>query len=375
MTATSLPFAPLAGVRVLDFSHVIAGPLATFYLSQLGATVLKMENANGGDVMRRTEKGRQGFAALNAGKESHTVDLRDPADRKRALDLASTCDVVVDNLRPGVLARLGLGFEAIRSLNPTVVYCTISGYGRSSADVAERPAYDHIIQAATGMAFMAGTEDDPPIKTGFPVVDAATGMQAALAILAGLRERDRLACAVQLDVSMTGAALQLMYSFACEALTNGASPARVGNQGYSGSPTADFFATRDGWIALGANTPRQLIRLLDVLGLADMAGDPRYFAEPLNPDSPASFVRSINPAGLKAIIAERLHMLNAEELEQRCALYGVPAAKVRRLGEFATWAQRHNQVSTVSLHAEGASVISPGLGFGVQTFKGGESGI
>ncbi|MCZ7153645.1 CoA transferase, partial [Salmonella enterica] len=92
----------------------------------------------------RTEKGRQGFAALNAGKESHTVDLRDPADRKRALDLASTCDVVVDNLRPGVLARFGLGFEAIRSLNPTVVYCTISGYGRSSADVAERPAYDHI---------------------------------------------------------------------------------------------------------------------------------------------------------------------------------------------------------------------------------------
>ncbi len=367
MNTPQLPFAPLAGVRVLDFSHVIAGPLATFYLSQLGATVLKMENANGGDIMRRTEKGRQGFVALNAGKESHAVDLRDPADRKRALDLAASCDVVVDNLRPGVLERFGLGFEAIRSVNSRVVYCTISGYGRGSADVAVRPAYDHIIQAATGMAFMAGTEDDPPIKTGFPVVDAATGMQAALAILAGLRERDRLGHAVLLDVSMTGAALQLMYSFACEALTNGASPARVGNQGYSGSPAADFFATRDGWIALGANTPRQLMRLLEVLGLTDIAVDPAYFAEPLNADSPVSFVRSVDPGGLKAAIAERLRMSHADEMEERLAAHGVPAAKVRKLGDFAARAQRHGQVSTVTLQGEDASVVSPGLGFGAQT--------
>jgi len=367
MNPSQSSFAPLAGVRVLDFSHVIAGPLATFYLSQLGATVLKMENANGGDVMRRTEKGRQGFVALNAGKESHAVDLRDPADQRRALDLAATCDVVVDNLRPGVLERFGLGFDAVRSVNSKVVYCTISGYGRGSADVAGRPAYDHIIQAATGMAFMAGTEDDPPIKTGFPVVDAATGMQAALAILAGLRERERRGCAVQLDVSMTGAALQLMYSFACEALTHGNSPARVGNQGYSGSPTADFFATQDGWIALGANTPRQLVRLLDVLELAGIAADPAYFAEPLNPDSPASFVRSLDPAGLKAVIAERLRMGNADELELHLAAHGVPAAKVRRLGDFATQAQRRGLVSTVTLHGEEASVISPGLGFDAQT--------
>ncbi|WP_420995068.1 CaiB/BaiF CoA transferase family protein [Cupriavidus sp. 30B13] len=359
-------FAPLTGVRVLDFSHVIAGPLATFYLSQLGATVLKMENANGGDVMRRTGKGRQGFVALNAGKESHAVDLGKPEDFARVLEMAATCDVVVDNLRPGVLERFGLGFEALRAANPTLVYCTISGYGRSSADVAARPAYDHVIQAATGMAFMAGTENDPPIKTGFPVVDAATGMQAALAILAGLRERDRLGCAVQLDVSMTGAALQLMYSFACEALTSGASPARVGNQGYSGSPTADFFATRDGWIALGANTPRQLMRLLEALDLTSLAADPAYFAAPLDPDSPASFVRSADPAGLKARIAARLQTLDADDLEDRLAARGVPAAKVRKLGEFATAARQHGRVSTVALHGEDVSVISPGLGFGAQ---------
>lgn len=370
MTATDISFSPLAGVRVLDFSHVIAGPLATFYLSQLGAEVLKMENANGGDVMRRTEKGRQGFLALNAGKDCRDIDLGSASGRADALALAATCDVVVDNLRPGVLERFGLGVEAVRAVNPRVVYCSISGYGRAGADWSGRPAYDHVIQAATGMAFLAGNENDPPIKTGFPVVDAATGMQAALAILAGLRERDRSGCAIQLDVSMTGAAMQLMYSFACEALTNGTSPARVGNQGYSGSPTADFFATSDGWISLGANTPRQLLRLLEVLELSHLATDPAYFAEPLNAESPVAFVRSRDPAALKTALAQRLQTLRADELEERLATCGVPAAKVRKLGEFAEQALRHGRLSTVALHGDDAAVVSPGLGFGARRHPG-----
>ncbi|MGN5477545.1 CoA transferase [Cupriavidus basilensis] len=131
---------------------------------------------------------------------------------------------------------------------------------------------------------------------------------------------------------MTGAAMQLMYSFACEALTNGTSPARVGNQGYSGSPTADFFATSDGWISLGANTPRQLLRLLEVLELSHLATNPAYFAEPLNAESPVAFVRSRDPAALKAALAQRLQTLCADELEERLATCGVPAAKVRKAG-------------------------------------------
>lgn len=370
MTAADSSFSPLAGVRVLDFSHVIAGPLATFYLSQLGAEVLKMENANGGDVMRRTESGRKGFLALNAGKDCREIDLSTESGRAEALALAATCDVVVDNLRPGVLERFGLGFEPVRAVNPRVVYCSISGFGRGSADWSGRPAYDHVIQAATGMTFLAGKENDPPIKTGFPVVDAATGMQAALAILAGLRERDRSDCAIQLDISMTGAAMQLMYGFTCEALTDGTSPSRVGNQGYSGSPTADFFPTSDGWIALGANTPRQLLRLLEVLELSDLATDPAYFAEPLDAESPVTFVRSCNPAALKAVIAQRLQTLRAEELEERLAKRGVPGAKVRKLGEFAKAALGHGRISTVTLRGDDAEVISPGLGFGVRRHPG-----
>jgi len=137
MTTENLSFSPLAGVRVLDFSHVIAGPLATFYLSQLGADVLKMENANGGDVMRRTETGRKGFLALNAGKDCRDIDLGSEAGRADALALAATCDVVVDNLRPGVLERFGLGFEAVRAVNPRVVYC--SSIARFRALVAAVP--------------------------------------------------------------------------------------------------------------------------------------------------------------------------------------------------------------------------------------------
>ncbi|WP_186426849.1 CoA transferase [Cupriavidus metallidurans] len=370
MTTENLSFSPLAGVRVLDFSHVIAGPLATFYLSQLGADVLKMENANGGDVMRRTETGRKGFLALNAGKDCRDIDLGSEAGRADALALAATCDVVVDNLRPGVLERFGLGFEAVRAVNPRVVYCSISGFGRGSADWSGRPAYDHVIQAATGMTFLAGNENDPPIKTGFPVVDAATGMQAALSILAGLRERDRCGCAIQLDISMTGAAMQLMYGFACEALTDGTSPSRVGNRGYSGSPTADFFPTTDGWIALGANTPRQLLRLLEILELSELAADPTYFAEPLDAESPATFVRSRDPAALKTIIAQRLQMLRADELEERLATRGVPAAKVRKLGEFAEAALGHGRISTVTLRDGDTEVMSPGLGFGARRHPG-----
>ena len=245
-------FQPLAGLRVLDFSHVIAGPFATFLLAQLGAQVTKVEGA-GGDVMRRTERGRQGFVALNAGKDHLTLDLATDEGRRHAVALAATCDVV-----PGVLERFGLGYEAVRAQHPGVIYCSISGFGRGAPAWQQRSAYDHVVQAITGMAWLGGQEGDPPLKTGFPVVDAATGMLAALAVLAALRERDRTGSGMLVDVSMVGAGLQLMYPMACDALTSGSTPPRVGNQGYSGSPAADFFPTRDGWLAIGANTPRQL---------------------------------------------------------------------------------------------------------------------
>jgi len=357
-------FTPLAGVRVLDFSHVIAGPFATFLLSRLGAEVTKVESTDG-DVMRRTERGRQGFVSLNAGKRSATLDLATEEGRRQAQAMAAASDVVLDNLRPGVLERHGLGYEAVRALHPAVVYCAISGFGRGAPDWRHRPAYDHVVQAASGMAWMGGMEGDPPQKTGFPVVDSATGMLAALAILAGLRERERTGSGMLIDVSMAGAALQLMYPMTCDALTSGSNPPRVGNQGYSGSPSADFFPAQGGWLAIGANTPRQLLAVLRVLGLGQLAADPQVFAQPLDGQSPPTFVRALDPAALKQALAKAIAGHDAAALEQQLNENRVPAARLRTIAEFAQEASANGCVDPVALQEEGVAVRSTGLGFGV----------
>ncbi|MFJ4289030.1 CoA transferase [Cupriavidus sp. NPDC089707] len=366
MTLTSQSgFAPLAGVSVLDFSHVIAGPFATFLLSQLGAHVTKVENAGGGDVMRRAGRGHAAFVALNAGKSSLALDLSDAAGREHALDLASRCDVFVDNLRPGVLERFGLGYEAVRARNPRVVYCSISGFGRGAAAWHGRPAYDHVVQAATGMAWMGGSEGDPPMKTGFPVIDAATGMLAAFAILAGVRESERSGRGMLLDVSMATAGMQLMYPMTCDAMTTGTVPVRQGNQGYSGSPSADFFRTRDGWLAIGANTPRQLLALLEVLGLGALAHDPALFEAPLDAGALPAFVRSLDPAALKRAIAAAVDAGSAEALEARLSAQGIPAARLRNIAEFAAESMANGSLAPVKLEEGETAVLSPGLGFRV----------
>lgn len=357
-------FQPLAGVKVLDFSHVVAGPLATFYLLQLGAEVMKVENRAGGDVMR-SGRSLVSFVALNAGKRCIPLDLADPADQELAVRLALECDVVVDNLKPGGLARHGLGEGALRDVKSSLIYCSISGYGQQGP-WRSRPAYDHVIQAATGMTLLAGREGEDPIKTGFPVVDAATGMQAALAIVSALRERDRTGQGCFLDVSMTGAAMQLMYPLSSTALTDGTSPSRVGNQGYSGSPAADLFQAADGWIALGANTPRQFLAFLQLIGREDIRADRRFFPQEPDAGAAAGFLRAEDAPALRSELAAAIRGWRASELEERCAAAGVPCARVRTISEFATEAVQHDAVATLPLNDFGATAVSPGLGFRIR---------
>jgi crotonobetainyl-CoA:carnitine CoA-transferase CaiB-like acyl-CoA transferase len=363
MSAGAPAFRPLEGVTVLDFSHVIAGPLASFHLTRLGATVIKVEGAEG-DVMRHTARGLQAFAALNAGKQTLRLDLREPQQRRAACDLAATADILLDNLRPGVLDRFGLGYEAVKAINPRIVYCSVSGFGRKGA-WADRPAYDHVIQAMTGMMMLAGTEADPPIKVGFPAVDAVAGLLAAFAMLAGLRERERTGAGMLLDVSMIGAAMQLMYPFTCDTLTNGASPPRLGNQGYSGSPAADLFPCSDGWIAIGANKPRHVMALLDILGLAALADDRAIFPDGLPLDGPASFVRAADPARFKQAVGDALRSWQADAVEAALAAAQVPVSRVRRLHEFATAFRADPPFALLTLGDGDATTLSPGLGFAV----------
>jgi crotonobetainyl-CoA:carnitine CoA-transferase CaiB-like acyl-CoA transferase len=345
---------------VLDFSHVIAGPFATFHLAQLGAEVTKIEKPGGGDVMRRTAAGARAFTALNAGKRIREIDFAREAGRAEVMALARHADVMVDNYRPGVLSRHGLGYEDVQSVNPRIVYCAISGYGYGDPSRTPHGAYDHVIQALTGMTMLAGGDGDPPIKTGFPVVDAATGIMGALAIVTALRERDRTGAGCFLDVSMWASALQLMYPFACETLAVDQEIPRVGNKGYSGSPAADIFACRDGWIATGANTPAHVARLMEVLGVPPAESAP--LLEPAAGGA-AAFARARDPQAFRRLLAAHLAGHSAADLEQRLNAAGVPAARVRTLREFTREAVDTGLLQPVALGEDEARAITPGLGW------------
>lgn len=362
---------PLDGVRVLDMSHVIAGPLASLYLAQLGAEVIKIESPQGGDVMRASKAGTEegdtpdGFVALNAGKRSFAADVRTPEGAELVRSLACTADVFIENFRPGVVAKHGLDYAAIQVVKPDIVYCSISGYGQQG-EWSRRGAYDHVIQALSGMMMMSGDNADlPPIKVGFPVIDVAVGMLGALSIVAALHRRAREGLGQYIDASMVQASLMLMYPNASSFLTSRAEPQRVGNRGYTGSPTADTYRCADGWLAAAANTPAQFRKLAAVLGL-----------DALCDDGEALDLASFNAPGGGFVVARNLPYLqqrfrdafaqhSAAEMEERLNAVGVPAARVRKLGEFLDEAETGAGLALPPYsHAQGArQVRTPGLGF------------
>lgn len=328
---------PLEGFRVLDLTRVLAGPCATHHLRCLGAEVIKVERPAGGDPMRALDMqpeldGRPpGFRALNAGKKSVVIDLATGAGRARLLQMARHCDVFVENFRPGVAGRLGLGPADIRAVRPDVIYCSISGWGQSGPN-STRAAYDHVIQAATGMMTLQGSGvDEPPVKVGFPVIDIATGISAAEAILAALIRRLRGdKAAITLDVSMVDCALALMSGPVANTLATGKAPARVGNRGFVGSPGAETFATADGHISVAANTMGQFTTLCRLLGRPELANPPHVPAGL----SAGAFLANCATDDLRAQLAQAFSAVQAEALEQALNEAGVPAAKVRDLGDY-----------------------------------------
>lgn len=358
----------LQGVRVIDMSHVIAGPLASFYLAQLGAEVIKVESPAGGDVMRASRGGEgdtpDGFVALNAGKASAALDIRTPQGAAAVRELARSADVFIENFRPGVVARYGLDEASIRAINPSIVYCSISGYGQQGA-WAQRGAYDHVVQALTGMMMMSGDDPQgPPIKVGFPVIDVAVGLLSAMAISAALHQRARDGQGQTIDASMVQAALMLMYPNASSFLTSGVEPQRVGNRGYTGSPTADTYRCADGWLATAANTPAQFRKLTGVLGLEELCTDARALdLDAFN--SAGGFVVARDLPYLRERFSAAFAVRSAADMEQRLNAVGVPAARVRKLGEFLREIEGGQQLPLAGLRfTQGERVVrTPGLGF------------
>ena len=279
-TVSQGPVGSLDGVVVADFTRVLAGPYATMLLGDLGAHVVKVERAGVGDDTRswappRDSEGRATyFESVNRNKRSLSLDLRDPADRERALTLALSADVVVENFVPGTMEKFGLGFEQLRALNPGVVYASITGFGTAPAG-RELPGYDLLVQASGGLMSVTGATPGQPTKVGVAVVDVITGLHLTIGVLAALRHRDRTGEGQRVDVALLSSLLSALVNQSASYVNGGVVPGIMGNAHpsivpYESYPTAD----RDLVIAVGNDG--QFRSLCRVLGHEQWADDARF---------------------------------------------------------------------------------------------------
>jgi crotonobetainyl-CoA:carnitine CoA-transferase CaiB-like acyl-CoA transferase len=326
----------LAGVRVLDLTNVLAGPFCTYLLAQLGAEVIKIEVPGQGDLARELGAdpalNRQGlgasFLAQNAGKRSLTLDLKQAAGRTLFERLLATADVLVENFRPGVLDRLGLGAERLGALRPSLVYCAISGFG-ADGPLAQNPAYDQIVQGLSGVMAITGDPDAAPLRTGFPVADTIGGLTAAFAIVAALVRRGRDGRGETIDVSMLEAMLSAMGWPVSNWLIAGRAPVRMGNENATAAPSGTF-RTAAGPLNIAANKQEQFLALCAVLGRPELATDPRFSERE---------GRLRHRAELTAEIERALAGDGAAGWAARLNAAGVPAGPVLSLEEALTQEQ------------------------------------
>ena len=341
---------PLSGIRVADFSHVMAGPYASHLLRLLGAEVIKIEAPGRGDAMRDYGADRRydgmapAFIGVNAGKKSITLDLKKPQQLDVARRIIAESDVVLENFRPGVIRRLGLDYDTVRKLNPDLVYCSVSGYGQSGP-LRDWPAIDNIVQATCGMMSLGGEPDDPPVRVGFPVVDTLTGQTAAFAILAALLRRERSGGGEYIDVAMLDASLAFMTSAVVPFLVTGTALQRSGNVGYSGQPTSALFTARDGRvISLGVVQQRQFELLADVLERRDWLDDPR-FSDPGR--------RRKHAGAMLEELGREIARRDAADWEDTMSRAGIPCGMVREVSEAASMQHLDDRQALLPLHIPG----------------------
>jgi CoA:oxalate CoA-transferase len=272
----------LEGVRVLDLTNVLAGPFATLHLALAGAEVIKIENPDGGDLARKLgnvpELNQQlmgtSFLAQNTNKKSLTLNLKQEEANAIFRKLVATADVLVENFRPGVLARLGFPWETLHEMNSRLVYCAISGFGHTGPD-AHKPAYDQIIQGLSGVMALNGDERLNPLRCGFPVCDTVGGLNAAWAIAGALYSRERTGKGQFIDVALLDSIMPLLGWVAANWLIGGRPPQLLGNHNMTSAPSGTF-RTRDGYINIAANEQHQWESLCDLLGVPELKSDERF---------------------------------------------------------------------------------------------------
>lgn len=356
-----MPIKPLQGVRVLDLTNVLAGPFCCHQLAHMGADVIKVEARLGGDLARQlgadVELNRRNmgvsFLAQNPGKRSITLDLKKDSAKAVFRRLVRTADVVVENFRPGVMDRLGLGYAELLKENPGLVYCAISGFGQTGP-LRDFPAYDQIIQGMSGVMSITGDQESAPLRVGYPIADTIGGITAAFAVASALASPKRNE-GVFIDVSMLEATMATMGWAVSNHLVAGRAPQPMGNDNVTASPSGTF-RTGDGLLNIAANKQEQFEKVCDVLGRPEWKQDPR-FAE--------RHARLGNRAELKRLMETELAARSADAWWQLLNAAGVPAGPVYSVPQ----ALDHPQVSTRGMVATFKD--APGVGRDIRLVRTG----
>ncbi len=326
--------AALGDVRILDFSRILAGPFATMVLGDLGASILKVERPERGDDTRSwgpphdTRGEATYFDAINRNKTSLALDLTDERDVERARALARDADVIVENFRPGVMDRLGLGWAELHAANRRLVYCSVTGFGRHEG--AKLPGYDLLLQAVGGLMSITGSPDGEPQKVGVALVDVIAGLFCAVGVLAALRHRDATGEGQRVEVDLLSALLGALVNQASGYTAAGVVPGRLGNAHPSIAPY-ELYPSREGELVVAVGNERQFIALSEVLGAPELAADPRFAT---NTD------RVAHRDELRTLMVERLLTRGAEEWVAELMAAGVPAGVVNDLAGAFALAQR-----------------------------------
>jgi crotonobetainyl-CoA:carnitine CoA-transferase CaiB-like acyl-CoA transferase len=355
------PTLPLHGRRVLDLTNVLAGPFACHQLAHLGAEVLKVEALNGGDLARQLgadpalNQRHMGvsFLAQNAGKRSIALDLKKPGGKAVLQRLVAGADALVENFRPGVMQRLGLGYQDLLAHNPRLVYCAISGFGQDGP-LRDLPAYDQIIQGMAGVMSITGDAAGAPLRVGFPVADTIGGLTAAMAVCAALAERGRHHGRF-IDVSMLEAVIATMGWAVSNLLIAGREAQPMGNENMTASPSGAF-RTADGLLNIAANKQEQFEALAQVIAREDLVADPRFAQRQ---------ARLEHRFELKAEIEAALASHTAAHWWPMLTAAGVPAGPVYGVAQ----ALAHPQVAGRGLVATFAD--APGVGRDIRVLRTG----
>ena len=352
----------LEGVRVLDLTNVLAGPFCCYQLAQLGADVIKVETPSSGDLARQLGADRElnsklmgaSFLAQNAGKRSITINLKHTDGKEIFRRLAATADVVVENFRPGVMDRLGLGYTELKTIKPDLIYCAISGFGQTGP-LKDYPAYDQIVQGLSGVMSITGDKNSAPLRVGYPIADTVGGITAAFAIAAALFRRERHKGGEFIDVSMLEATIATMGWAVSNWLIAGVEPEPLGNENMTASPSGTF-KTGAGLLNIAANQQQQFEKLCDLIGRKDLTTDPRF----VHRDERKRRRRELN-----AEIERALKAKPAKEWAEILNRNNVPAGEVLSIPEVLAHPQINERCLVETFPA------APGLERSVAVVRGG----